>query len=381
MRLNSTLFNNVTITSRDTIKKNFNASITDTRLRNNGDLTEQLRQHITTAPDKPYLGQYYVFQSGGIGNNMLFFLYDQKTWQCFVQEFVKHFKSIDKNIINMRIAFVGSTEPQHTLYRVYQNIPLANKIICGVQQPAEKISAILNKFSPEVLCIYGSMIEILLTEAEMGRLKSMPKYIFSNTEAVPPSVKEAAKLRWKCQIYSLVSATELGVIATQCQKEQYHCTNMVRIHKVNKKIVFSNTINTIQPIKHYQLPIQLSVKDGVCSCGHASQLVAFHTMRETKLLKFKSKTNQTVLIHPVAFRSAIDTLKNFPGSRFKVNGNNVLTLELNGPYKNENLLQKQVIKVLNTHGLTNEVTIKIQQPQEHSLELSHNMTATLRSRL
>lgn len=356
----------LSILDRKKLKANFIQSFTDLRLSNDPELLANLANHLNKTPNALYLGEYHIFQSGGIGNDLLFILYDKDTWNQFVHEFECHFLLFDKTNLLKKVAFIGSIDPRHTLYKVAKDIQVATKIILGVQQPVSEWIKQLNQFKPDIICAYGSVFEILLQEAECGRLKIKPQYLFSNTEIIKSSVKDKLYKIWSSPCYSLISATELGVIAYEYPDRNYYLSNSVSVKPHKEDLLMSNLFNRVQPIRNYKLPIKFTVIPPK-TVDDKTQFI-LESGRAMELLSFININGNKVFIHPVVLRTTLDKLTNFPGATYETSNANLLIVHLNDHFRDLKYVENLIEKTLSVHHIVN-VNVLFKHKEE-ILELS-----------
>ena len=120
------------------------------------------------------------------------------------------------------MAIVSSRSPFHQSARVGRTVqsPLVRTCRLDAAQPLAEIVAILNRFQPEVLVAYASMIRILADEQLAGRLALRPAIVNSSSEVLTPETRARVTRAWGVPPFEVYAATETGGIAAECQRHR-----------------------------------------------------------------------------------------------------------------------------------------------------------------
>jgi phenylacetate-CoA ligase len=310
---------------RQIIRDAFEDSVADQRLT-----LAAVDRQLATDPTEWIADRYLPFLSAGQDGDLTYFVYDRAMWDAFLASFFRPFRLAGAPA-DAGIAFVGTVDPRHTLYRIAGSVS-GSVLVAGLQQPLEGVLAALNAFRPEILCGYSSALELLADHQRQHRLWIAPRFVFSNTDALSACARDAIQSVWPSSVWDLVGCTEFGVIAFQCGHGSYHLNvRDFEIWQFGTECRATNVVNHAQPIINYRLPLRLRLLSAACRCGRAEPVVILEGGRRLQILRLINPAGRPVAIHPIAIRSALDRLSSFPGASVRA-AEGAVIIEMRGAY-------------------------------------------------
>ncbi len=149
--------------------------------------------------------------------------------------------------------------------------------------PVDKIVEQLNAFQPAMLGGYPSNLELLIEEAESGRLHISPVLIMTGGEYLSDGLRERLSKVFHCYVQTSYSCTEGGTIACECTERHFHINDdWVMIEPVDEKnqpvpdgirsdkILLTNLFNYTQPYIRYEITDRVVMHHSPCACGNPS---------------------------------------------------------------------------------------------------------------
>lgn len=149
--------------------------------------------------------------------------------------------------------------------------------------PIPKIVEQLNRFQPAMLGGYPSNLELLIEEAEAGRLQISPVIIMTGGEYLSDSLRQKLAETFHCYVQTSYSCTEGGTVACECTRQHFHINddwlivepvdengNSVPDGMQSHKIYLTNLYNYTQPYIRYEVTDRVILHREPCGCGKTS---------------------------------------------------------------------------------------------------------------
>ena len=146
-------------------------------------------------------------------------------------------------------------------------------------QPIEKTIEQLEKLNPNIVSAPPSMLKILATELQKGRLKISPKLLYSYAEILYPEVKEYLENNFRCEVHEVYQGSE-GYYALTCRHGNLHINeDMVFFELLDEKglptkdgepchkLLVTDLHKKSQPIIRYELNDIITISKEKCGCG------------------------------------------------------------------------------------------------------------------
>ncbi len=149
--------------------------------------------------------------------------------------------------------------------------------------PVPVITEQLNRFQPAMVGGYPSNLELLIEEAEAGRLKISPVLIMSGGEYLSDDLRRRLSETFHCYVQTSYSCTEGGTVACECRHRHFHVNddwlivepvdregNPVPDGVLSDRILLTNLYNYTQPFIRYEVTDRVIMHHEPCPCGCAS---------------------------------------------------------------------------------------------------------------
>ncbi len=149
--------------------------------------------------------------------------------------------------------------------------------------PIPKIVEQLNAFQPAMLGGYPSNLELLIAEAEAGRLNISPVIIMTGGEYLSPELRQKLAETFHCYVQTSYSCTEGGTVACECRAGHFHINddwlivepvdgegNPVPDGVQSERIFLTNLYNYSQPFIRYEVTDRVIMHHEPCACGKRS---------------------------------------------------------------------------------------------------------------
>lgn len=223
-----------------------------------------------------------------------------------------------------RMAIVSSRSAFHQSARVGQTVesPFVRTCRLDAGESLPNVIEALNRFRPDVLVAYASMIRMLAEEQLAGRLRIAVRAVNSASEVLTPQARKRVTQAWGVAPFDVYAATEAGGIAAECDRHQgMHLFEDLVIPEVVDDdyraeppgttgarllvtVLFSRTL----PLIRYELTDRVRLSDQQCSCGRAFRLIAAIEGRTDDIIELPGQDGGKVRIHPVVFHRVLDLL-------------------------------------------------------------------------
>jgi phenylacetate-coenzyme A ligase PaaK-like adenylate-forming protein len=195
-----------------------------------------------------------------------------------------------------------------------------------VTMPIPELVAALNRYQPEVLITYPSILRELALEQLAGRLAIAPRCCSSLSEMLAPEVRRLAFEAWKAPIIDTYATTETGMIGTDCPEaagihllEQLMIVEIVDENyrpvpngTVGERMLVTPLFNPVLPLIRYEITDRVALATEPCRCGRPQWRLASIQGRREEMLDLPAKDGGILRIPPVHFR---DPLLLNPGLR------------------------------------------------------------------
>jgi phenylacetate-coenzyme A ligase PaaK-like adenylate-forming protein len=253
-------------------------------------------------------GRYRAMATGGSTGRKGVFVADRAEWRQYLAGF-------------FRMTFRMAASIDVGLYRVLR-LEAATPL-------AEMIEA-LNRYQPEFLYAYGSVLGLLAAEQLDGRLRIGPTAIASSGETHTDELRDAIRAAWGTSSFELYAMTEAGILGSHCDRHSgihlFEDQAIVEVvdergrpvpdGQVGHKLLVTNLVLRTQPLIRYEVSDMVAVAGERCPCGRPFRLLAAIEGRNDDILYLPAAAGGTAAVHPLALRTA---LAGIPGlAQYKV---------------------------------------------------------------
>lgn len=230
-----------------------------------------------------------------------------------------------------RMAVVSSTSRTHQSALVGATVKspflITERFDAGA--PLADTVAALNRFQPEILVAYASMLRILADEQRAGRLSIAPRCVNGSSEPLTDETRSHVRSAWSVECFDVYAATETSGIAAECSAHHgMHVFEDLLILEVvddsyravapgetgTRALVTVLSSRTL-PLIRYELTDRLRTftdeqASASCSCGRTFRRIAGVEGRTDDVLRMPradGRDGEAVFVHPVVFHRVLES--------------------------------------------------------------------------
>jgi phenylacetate-coenzyme A ligase PaaK-like adenylate-forming protein len=220
------------------------------------------------------------------------------------------------------MAIVSSTIPTHQSSIVGATVrnPLVPTLRLDAVDPLPATVSALNRFAPDALVGYASILGELANEQRAGRLRISPRAAFSASEVLTPGIRAACLEAWGAEPYNVYAATETAGIASECIRHHLHAYDdlvvtetvdeqgsPVAAGETGARLLVTVLASRTQPLIRYELTDRVRF-----ATTPADDLGPFRTLitvvegRSEDVLILPGREGQAVRVHPNVFHAVLE---------------------------------------------------------------------------
>ena len=285
--------------------------------------------------DELLLGRYRAMATGGSTGRKGVFVADRAEWRQYLAGFFRwnHYVGLAPRLPRRRrIASIAAARPLHMTYRMAASIDvgLYRGLRLEAATPLADMVEALNRYQPEFVYAYGSVLGLLAAEQLDGRLRIGPTAIASSGETHTDELRDAIRAAWGTSSFELYAMTEAGILGSHCDRHSgihlFEDQAIVEVvdergrpvpdGQVGHKLLVTNLVLRTQPLIRYEVSDMVAVAGERCPCGRPFPLLAAIEGRNDDILYLPAAAGGTAAVHPLALRTA---LAGIPGlAQYKV---------------------------------------------------------------
>jgi phenylacetate-CoA ligase len=284
--------------------------------------------------DELLLGQYRAMATGGSTGRKGVFLADRAEWRQYLAGFFRwnHYVGLTPRLPRLRVASIAAARPLHMTYRMAASIDVGLHRVLRLEAttPLPAMVESLNRYRPQFLYAYGSVLGLLAAEQLDGRLRIAPTAIASSGETHTDELRDAIRAAWGTSSFEMYAMTEAGILGSHCDRHSgihlFEDQAIVEVvdergrpvpaGQVGHKLLVTNLVTRVQPLIRYEVSDMVAMAAERCPCGRPFRLLAAVAGRNDDILYLPAAAGGTVAVHPMALRTA---LAGIPGlAQYKV---------------------------------------------------------------
>jgi len=207
------------VLTKDLVMEHWDDISTDPRLNLQDSLQHLDHLNSGQVTSAYFLDRYLIFATGGTSGKRGVFCWDWDLVCDTVQaatRWEKWHELHNDNDCNKRTALIASGSSAHVTGVVFPMMPKMDPErdvkMLTVGKPLNDLVEALNDYQPDRLVAYASVIEQLATAQMENKLSIHPNWIFSISEPLQDSARQAVMQTWGCQICNGYGTTECGAI-------------------------------------------------------------------------------------------------------------------------------------------------------------------------
>lgn len=244
--------------------------------------------------------------------------------------------------------------------------------------PTEKIVQALNDFQPAMLGGYPTNLELLIDEAEAGRLAISPVLIMTGGEYLSPALRKRLADTFHCYVQTSYGCTEGGTVACECTEKHFHINDdwliVEPVDGANRpvpdgeqaeKLLLTNLFNYSQPFIRYEITDRIVLHHEHCPCGNPSPWITLEG-RTDDMIKLTNGA-ATIRIPPLAAYATLKEVHALKRFQLVVHAGNALELRLEpaeGISRQQAFdeAQRALTAFIHGYGVTNLTVAASQEP-------------------
>jgi phenylacetate-coenzyme A ligase PaaK-like adenylate-forming protein len=300
------------VMTKDELMSEYSWVLTDPQLS-----LEVVEDHVKHVDDHEYLLERFraVTSSGSSGRRGLY-VYDWDEWTTLAliqsrsrlgaagdqprprgEATASLFAGPGAHLSRVMRTFVA--EPDDPVHHLPMTLPLA-EVVRG-----------LNRIQPELLMGYPSAIDLVVNEAQAGRVRISPRYVETGGELLMEKTRIAVREIWGVEIDDSWAIVE-GAYAFPCGhgSGMHLPDDLVIIEPVDAagrrvspgepaaKLYLTNLYNRTEPLIRFEIADTLTLVDDVCACGSAHSRIADLTGRADIVFEYDCE----VTVQPMVLR-------------------------------------------------------------------------------
>lgn len=207
-------------TTKADVMANWDRLVTDPRLHLE-EVTDHLdRLHAGEHQDFYYLGEYYAAATGGTSGQRGVFVWDWETFVITANLTYRMEVQQDQRrppTCPRRTAVICAGSYVHASRLLFPTMldPARDVRVLPAGTPIDQMVAELNKYQPDRIVGYASIVEELCAQAIDGRLKIRPQRLSTNSEPLLDEARQMALQAWGINIHNSWGSVEIGLGATE----------------------------------------------------------------------------------------------------------------------------------------------------------------------
>jgi phenylacetate-coenzyme A ligase PaaK-like adenylate-forming protein len=287
-----------------------------------------LARHLQgmSGPDPLLFGEYRVLASGGTSGLATYVPYDRSSWLSVLAAYVRLASSHGfgpRLLPRRRMAQITAGGPLHMTNRMTTSnkSPAYATLRLDVTAPVSELASALERFRPDVLSGYPSVIAALAEEQRNGRLDIAPQWVFCGSEQFLPSARASMRDAWGIEPYDVYATTETGgVLAFECAAhEGLHIREETCIVEAVDSdelpvgdgepasgLLVTSWLNGTLPLIRYRLDDATILTSEPCRCGRQSRRIVKLSGRAEDTIRLADANGREIVVHPNNFEETIE---------------------------------------------------------------------------
>jgi len=246
-------------------------------------------------------------------------------------------------------------EPEDPIHHFPMTLPVA-EVVQG-----------LNATQPELLMGYPSAIDLVVRQAQAGRLRIAPRYVETGGELLMEKTRVAVREMWGVEIDDSWAIVE-GAYAFPCGigPGMHLPDDLVIVEPVDSagrpvapgepaaKVYITNLYNRTEPLIRFEIADGLTLLDGVCPCGSAHSRITDLTGRADIVFEYEGD----VKVHPMVLRLELHDERHLAEYQVRQTSRGACVKVVTDRPDELDQIHDRVVSTLKTAGLADpEVTV------------------------
>jgi phenylacetate-coenzyme A ligase PaaK-like adenylate-forming protein len=304
---------------KDTLMARWDDVVTVPELR-----LADVEAHLDGLERDDYLGgRFRAMATGGTTGRRGVFVFDRREWSACLAGFLRwsDWSGTRPRLPRLRVASVSATSPLHMTARFGMSIDIGlhRLLRLDARAPVDELCAAIERFRPDALIGYPSVLALLALEQLEGRLHVAPQTVSTTSEVRTPEMTERIRAAWGAEPFDVYGITEAGIFAVDCEHHagKHLFEDLAFVEVVDEagrpvpdgepgaRLLVTNLFNRTLPLIRYELDDLVTLAPDPCPCGRPLRLIAALEGRSDDVLHLPGAAGGTVTVHPHALRSPL----------------------------------------------------------------------------
>ncbi len=356
---------------------------------------EKVRPYIEN-PDlfgKEFLGKYLVITTSGTTGTHGLFLVDRRSLSVIGPLFLSMISDwLNPHDVRSfirsggRIGLVlASGTPTATGVSITHFASRLGKSLraLSVRAPLPELVAGLNKFQPAFVISYGTVMKLLASEQEEGRLRIKPVMALVTAEGLALDEYDHIAEVFNTKVGNLYASSECPFMSYCCEQKWLHVNaDWVVLEPVeadyqptpsgeqSHTVLISNLANRVQPFLRYDLGDSVLQRPDPCPCGNPLPAIRVQG-RAADMLTFPTDHGEQITLPPLLFGTSVYHIPGIEQFQIVQNAPTNLRVRLRleagaDPECVWQSVHNNVTRLLSDHKLTHVRLERAEEPPEQS---------------
>jgi phenylacetate-coenzyme A ligase PaaK-like adenylate-forming protein len=301
------------VLTKPTLMREFDRVVTDTRLRKK-EIEGFLEQADAGAR---YLGEYHVFSTSGSTGIPGIFVFSHRELAFWAAQALASLARVGVTP-ETRLVAIGAPSALHITRQLFAPMMAGSPAPrLSVLTPLEEMVAELNRFRPEALLSYASVVGLLAEEQRQGRLRIAPRIVITTSEVLTEDAAHRIEQAWGSRPLNAYASTEdPGPTAVSSPEdpglEIWESSAVLEVvddqyrpvpaGEPGTRVLLTNLVNRAQPLIRYELSDSVVVAEGPNPAGRPWGRLARVDGRADDILLLPATGGGTVRVHPFLLR-------------------------------------------------------------------------------
>jgi phenylacetate-CoA ligase len=315
------------VTDKKTLMGQFDDWVTDREIRL-ADVTAYVEDRELIG--QRFLGRYLAATTSGTTGHRGLFILDDRCRNVAAALGAVTYTSLGAGILlrmlarGMRTAIVAATGGHYVGFAGYSSAARESawraRILrpFSVHTPIPEFVARLNAYRPAAIVGYASVIRLLATEQEAGRLHISPVLVQPAGDAMTTRDLDRIAAAFDTTVRPIYSCTECIYLSNGCARGWYHVNSDWAVLEPvgvdfrptppgewSSTVLLSNLANQVQPFLRYDLGDSVRLRPDPCPCGNPLPAIQVRG-RAGDTLSFPAGRGGAVSLAPLAFSTLFD---------------------------------------------------------------------------
>lgn len=301
------------VLTKPTLMERFDDVVTDDRLRR-AEVEDFLARADAGAA---YLDEYRLFSSSGSSGVPGIFVFSHEEFAYWVAQALASLARVGVSA-ETRLVAIGAPSALHITRQLFASMTRPDVPRLSVVTPLAEIVGELNRFQPEALLSYASVVAALADEQLEGRLTIRPRTIIATSEVLTDDARSRIEEAWGRRPLNAYASTEApGPTATSSPEDSALDVweSSVVLEAVDDdyrpvppgqpstRVLLTNLVNRTQPLIRYELTDSVVLAEGTSPAGRPWLRLARVDGRSDDILTLPGRAGGTVRVHPFRLRS------------------------------------------------------------------------------